>query len=820
MACLYCGKELGPLQLLRSEEYCCVEHKKQYEDRLGRVLHRMADNEPRAIYAADFVDNWPLQLGLFKQIANVELEHHAPLLQWPGMFSLEILPLLTDCTADLGEPAAAAAEPAPAAADCVPAVTTESVLPPFEVAPAHESLEARVVQFTPRLCGICVPVPAPEPAVCHVEHRSVPRWQSPPRAVAYPAVTMVQQTPALARVEQFAVGPAAEPAEVVMREAAAVEPIAAAIAVQLPLRLERTLEPVAAPVAELAQEWGVRGREGAPALSPAVSGAAGNPSAPAPASTPESMPAPAGRSLNPVWLPERTAGIAHPSVTTAEPCDMPAMPVESMPDVRFAAEPVISTFALHYPEFNLTAQGVTASVAEAGEAETPATAESGDSHTIALPLAWMPGIEIASPQANFTASMETAIPQGGPVPLEFFCKRANSVPVAPLTWMMPPSHLRRPKMTLAPVLPPLEQPAPPPAPRKKKEPASVIQLPTRRSASLLREIAKPLAACFLVGGFVWLGATAMRVGTHTAAVNRDVATLIPSETESTVGAQNSSSSSGSTGSAHTGKAPAAAQQPGVIARMRQAVASRAASQLTETFHEGMGAWSSGGTGPGSTPPTWARSAEGFIRPASFGLFRPSADYKDYRVEFFGQIEQKSMSWAVRASDPNNYYGMRVTVTEPGPRPVVAIEHYPVVDGKKGRRSQVPLPELMFHNNTPYHIEVAVRGNRVTTSIEGQEVDSWLDEALPKKGGVGFFAETGERARVYWMKVARNEDFLGRVCAYLSYGAVGSTGSANLQPGKPAAPASGTPAERADIALVVFAFRGSQNRRRSPSWSRY
>jgi hypothetical protein len=60
-----------------------------------------------------------------------------------------------------------------------------------------------------------------------------------------------------------------------------------------------------------------------------------------------------------------------------------------------------------------------------------------------------------------------------------------------------------------------------------------------------------------------------------------------------------------------------------------------------------------------------------VRPAAFALFRPSADHRDYRVEFFGQIEQKSMSWAVRAQDPKNYYGMKMKVVEPGVRPVVA-----------------------------------------------------------------------------------------------------------------------------------------------------
>jgi hypothetical protein len=144
----------------------------------------------------------------------------------------------------------------------------------------------------------------------------------------------------------------------------------------------------------------------------------------------------------------------------------------------------------------------------------------------------------------------------------------------------------------------------------------------------------------------------------------------------------------------------------------------------------------------------------------------------------------------------------------------------VVDGQKGRRTEIPLPGMMFHNNTPYHVEVAVRGNRVTTSIEGQEVDSWTDNLLPK-GGVGFFAKAGERARVYWVKVAKNEDFLGRICAYISGGS-NATGSAELLPGAgaPSRPGSGgAPAERADIALVsIFALRGSQQRRRREPWT--
>jgi len=102
----------------------------------------------------------------------------------------------------------------------------------------------------------------------------------------------------------------------------------------------------------------------------------------------------------------------------------------------------------------------------------------------------------------------------------------------------------------------------------------------------------------------------------------------------------------------------------------------------------------------------------------------------------------------------------------------------VVAGKKARPVETPL-SIMMHNNEPYHIAVDVKGNKVITSIEGQEVDSWTDDAL-KMGGVGFFSEVGESARLYWMRVSKNQDWLGKVCAYLASGP--GSNSADVWPG--------------------------------------
>jgi hypothetical protein len=141
-------------------------------------------------------------------------------------------------------------------------------------------------------------------------------------------------------------------------------------------------------------------------------------------------------------------------------------------------------------------------------------------------------------------------------------------------------------------------------------------------------------------------------------------------------------------------------------------------------------------------------------------------------------------------------------------------HYPVVGGKKGQKVEVPL-SVMVHDNTPYHVAVEVKGNRVITSIEGQEVDRWTDD-MQASGGVGFFSEPGERARLYWMKVVTNDDLLGRICAYFSGGSEeGSETTALWRQGEspadmPQPRPGGAPPKRPEYALLAAAKTNPQD----------
>jgi hypothetical protein len=208
----------------------------------------------------------------------------------------------------------------------------------------------------------------------------------------------------------------------------------------------------------------------------------------------------------------------------------------------------------------------------------------------------------------------------------------------------------------------------------------------------------------------------------------------------------------------------AAVTPKANHSVRQWVTAHAQRDFADDFRGGLDQWKGG---PASGPKGWSYSADGFVHPGQLALYRPSVPLSDYRFEFMAQIDTKSVDWVVRAQDPQNYYAVKFTVLEPGPRPLVAMVHYPVIDGARGSRVLTPL-RMMIHANTPYRVTMEVKGNRYRTFIEDQEADFWTDNHF-KAGGVGFFSEAGERARVYWVKLESHGDLLGRICGLLSGG---------------------------------------------------
>jgi len=207
--------------------------------------------------------------------------------------------------------------------------------------------------------------------------------------------------------------------------------------------------------------------------------------------------------------------------------------------------------------------------------------------------------------------------------------------------------------------------------------------------------------------------------------------------------------------------------------LNQTISDRAAVSYADDFRSGLDAWES----RSNLTRSWSYDASGFVRPGPLAVFKPTVDLTDYRFEFLAEIDQKALGWAFRAEDLNNYYAMKFVVVKPGPLPLVHIVRYAVINGKEGPHFDKPLP-MTVRTDMLYRIQVNTRGGDFTILAQGQVVDFWSDNRL-QHGGVGFFCNRGERARLRWVEVSHQYDALGRLCAYLApYGIEGRNGNIN------------------------------------------
>jgi hypothetical protein len=149
-------------------------------------------------------------------------------------------------------------------------------------------------------------------------------------------------------------------------------------------------------------------------------------------------------------------------------------------------------------------------------------------------------------------------------------------------------------------------------------------------------------------------------------------------------------------------------------------------------------------GGGGWTTTWGADTP-TNRGKQISIYRPSMTMPDYRFEFRGQIERKALGWIFRASNPKNYYVMKLETIKPGPNPLVALVKYAVIEGKESTHTQVMLP-FDVKADTVYQVRLDVSGDKFTTYVQSKLVDYWTDNRV-KLGGTGFYTETGERSQI-------------------------------------------------------------------------
>lgn len=255
-------------------------------------------------------------------------------------------------------------------------------------------------------------------------------------------------------------------------------------------------------------------------------------------------------------------------------------------------------------------------------------------------------------------------------------------------------------------------------------------------------------------------------GKHTAMLRRDItveppAIAAPAAAEAVTPGKAVIRHTRSSAPAATAEALKEAGDGGWMDRFQEGISRRAAISLGDDFRSGLGDWE----GRGDWSRQWSYDSSGFVRTGPLALYKPSLSLTDYRMEFLGQIEKKSMGWVYRAQDAENYYASKITLVRGGPLPVAVIERFAVVNGKESRRERLPLP-LQIQADTLYRVRVDVRDNGFTLTVQGQVVDHWSDDRL-QSGGVGFFSGKGELARLRWVEISHQYDFLGRLCAMLA-----------------------------------------------------
>jgi hypothetical protein len=513
-------------------------------------------------------------------------------------------------------------------------------------------------------------------------------------------------------------------------------------------------------------------------------------------------------------IPALAAGIPAPELA-GPMAGAPPMGAESLLVASAAAVRVASARAPHLQPFAMAA--ATESTVPGFEkpflSPAPSAPKMAGNGVVPRPIST---ISVTPPHSE-NHSPATAMPQPGIIPVEFHAQRMRGTPVCEVLWQTPIIAAVPPRFVLRPVFEHLDQGLKRQKPTSKDPAfAEVFTMPeARKRTHPARGYRFMAIAASLLAGAVWFGVGMARLSRTTIA-RQDV-----------FGSSSQTSGPGpslSAASRPAGNAAGQTQAKGPVAWVRQTIANRAAYQAADNFHGGMQAW---GSAPKSYAAGWVRNRDGYVHPGALAIFNPSRNFKDYRFEFFGQVEQKSMGWVVRAKDTNNYYAMKFKVLEAGLRPVMAVVHYSVVEGKAGHQVETPL-NLMVHNNKAFQVAVDVKGNHFSASIDGEEVDSWSDDALPT-GGVGFFAEAGERSRLYWMKLTKNDDWLGRVCSMLEGSDAGpqatsglwGAGSGNMPPGGiPPFPANSGDMTLAAAGLPFFPayrMRKSKNKRYQP-WS--
>jgi hypothetical protein len=163
-------------------------------------------------------------------------------------------------------------------------------------------------------------------------------------------------------------------------------------------------------------------------------------------------------------------------------------------------------------------------------------------------------------------------------------------------------------------------------------------------------------------------------------------------------------------------------------------------RLEEDFNNGWGNWT-GGTAD------WLVDVAG-VRTGSLALYNPSMGQIDYELEFLARIDQRRISWAVRAASQDEYCRCTLTAIPGG-----ELEFSRSVMFEGAAEPEVTVAgRIAAKPKSSLTVRTRVDGESYTVSVNGKTIATWTDARLPI-GGVGFMGSPEDRARLYWVRLS-------------------------------------------------------------------
>jgi hypothetical protein len=144
-----------------------------------------------------------------------------------------------------------------------------------------------------------------------------------------------------------------------------------------------------------------------------------------------------------------------------------------------------------------------------------------------------------------------------------------------------------------------------------------------------------------------------------------------------------------------------------------------------------------------------------LKVQGMGFLKKGEDWDNYKVEFEVKVTKEAAGWMVRAQDPNSFYLFKLSSDQAKTIPKNSLVKYVFSGGKylnsltrqdAPAAAGVTLLPFKVNNKDFYKVSAVVKGNAITHSINGVQVDSWTDDTFPR-GRFGFNASKVELAAV-------------------------------------------------------------------------